>query len=263
MELLDVYWHQLLVFLLVLTRISGLILSAPVFGPRSVPLPARVFLAVSLALIVTPLQSHAAVAAPGTLVELAAILAREAALGLALGMALTIFFAGMHLAGNIMGQMSGLQLADVFDPSFDSQVPVFGQLLDLVAMGVFVALGGHRKVVAALLDTFRWRPPGADDLPPAVTDAMIGVLTESFVVGIRAGAPVMVALLLAVVILGLVGRTLPQLNVFAVGFNLNALVLLVTLACSLSTVSQVVDQRTDAMLGAVRDVLGPGTPFDP
>ena len=253
--LLDGYLQQLLVFLLVLTRIGGLVMSAPIFGPRSAPLPARVFLTVALALIVTPLHWDTAPPAPANLLLLTIVLAREAALGLALGLALTIFFSSMHLAGNIMGQMSGMQLADVFDPSFDSNMPVFGQFLDLIAMGVFVATSGHQRVTAALLDTFRWRPPGGDDFPTSIVDTLTGVLTESFIAGIRAGAPVMISLLLAVLVLGLISRTLPQLNVFAVGFNVNAIVVLLTLVFSLATINAVVEEQADVILEAVRDAI--------
>ncbi|MGE0757313.1 MAG: flagellar biosynthetic protein FliR [Pirellulaceae bacterium] len=250
--------QQLLIFLCVLTRVSGLVMSSPIFGPRSAPMQARVFLVVALSLIITPMHWQTPVAEPGNLIQLTVMLAREAALGLALGLALTIFFSSMQLTGTVIGQMSGLQLADVFDPTFDSNVPLFGQLLDLIAMTVFVLLGGHRKVLAALLDTFQWRAPGGDDFPTSLVEALSQIVAESFVVGIRAGAPVMVSLLLAVLILGLISRTLPQLNIFAIGFNVNALILLATLAFSLSTISAVVENSADSILSVVRDAIRDG-----
>jgi flagellar biosynthetic protein FliR len=253
--LLDSYQQQLIVFLLVLTRIGGLVMSAPIFGPRSAPLPTRIFLTVALALIVTPTHWHSAPPPPANLMQMTIVLAREAALGLALGLALTIFFSSMHLAGNIMGQMSGMQLADVFDPSFDANMPVFGQFLDLIAIGVFVSTGGHQRVTAALLDTFRWRPPGGDDFPTSIVDTLTSVLTESFIAGIRAGAPVMISLLLAVLVLGLISRTLPQLNIFAVGFNVNAIVVLLTLVFSLATMNAIIEEQADAILDRVRDAV--------
>lgn len=254
-SLLNTYFQQLLVFLLVLTRISGLVMTAPVFGPRSAPLQVRIFLCVALSLVVTPVYFHTAPTVPHNLFQLTVVLGREAALGLALGLAVTIFFSSMHLAGNIIGQMSGLQLAEAFDPTFDSNVPVFGQLLDMIAMGVFIAMSGHRRVTAALLDTFHWRPPGSDDFPLSIVETLTNIAAESFIAGIRAGAPVMISLLLAVLILGLISRTLPQLNVFAVGFNLNALVVLITLVFSLATINVVVEQRAEMMLESVRDSL--------
>jgi flagellar biosynthetic protein FliR len=168
---------------------------------------------------------------------------------------MTVFFSGMQLAGTIIGQMSGLQLAEVFDPNFDSSVPVFGQFLDLVAIGVFVALDGHRRVVTALLDTFRWRPPGSDDFPISVVETLTSVIAESFIIGIRAAAPVMIAMMLSILILGLISRTLPQLNIFAVGFNLNVTLVVATLAFSLATLTNVVEERADAILEAVQTAI--------
>jgi flagellar biosynthetic protein FliR len=109
--------------------------------------------------------------------------------------------------------------------------------------------------MAAMLDTFRWRPPGVRDLPTTVVDTLTEVTTESFLVGIRAGAPVMVALFLAVLILGLISRTLPQLNVIAVGFSLNSMVMMVTLAASLSALAWIVQDNADTVIAAVRDAI--------
>lgn len=253
--LVELYFREFLVFLLVLTRIGGLVLVAPIFGPRTAPMQARAFLVVALAAIVSPLHWESGPDPPGNLVVLVIMLGREAALGLGLGMAVTIFFTGMQLAGNIMGQMSGMQLADAFDPTYDATVPVFGQLLDIIAVAVFIATSGHRKVIGALLDTFHWRPPGGDDFPTSIVEALVTVATESFLVGIRAAAPVMISLLLAVLILGLISRTLPQLNVFVIGFNINAFVALLTLSFSLATVSFVVEERADEIVESVRDAL--------
>jgi flagellar biosynthetic protein FliR len=94
-----------------------------------------------------------------------------------------------------------------------------------------------------------------DGFPETIVDTLMGIVTESLIVGLRAGAPVMVSLLLAVLVLGLIGRTLPQLNVFVIGFNLNAAILLVTLAFSLATVSVVVEEQADTIVVSVRDAI--------
>jgi flagellar biosynthetic protein FliR len=250
--LIATYQQQWILFLLVLTRVSGLIMTAPIFGPRSAPYQVRVLLILVLALIISPMCWSLKISLPDNLVELSILVAREAALGLALGLAVTVFFSSMQLSGTIIGQMSGLQLAEVFDPNFDTSVPVFGQFLDLIAIGAFVAMNGHRRVTAALLDTFRWRPPGQDDFPHSIVETLTSVLAESFVIAIRAAAPVMIALLLSVVILGLISRTVPQLNIFAVGFNINTTLVLAVLAFSLATLTVVVEQRADAILEAVQ-----------
>ncbi len=230
-------------------------MTAPIFGSRSVPIRIRAFLAIGFALIITPVQFDESRVMPTDIVNLLVLLTREAVLGLALGLAVMILFAGLHLTGQVIGQMSGMALAETYDPTFDTSVPVFTQLLDAVTMSVFIAIGGHRQIMAALLDTFRWRPPGIRDLPTSVVDTLTQVTSESFIVGIRAGAPVMVALFMAVLILGLISRTLPQLNVIAVGFSLNSMVMMLTLAASMGALAWVVQDNADTVIAAIRDAI--------
>ncbi|MEX0818054.1 MAG: flagellar biosynthetic protein FliR [Pirellulaceae bacterium] len=253
--LIELYRDQLLLFVLVLTRIGTLIMTAPLFGSRDVPIRVRAFLAIGFALIVTPVHFDHARDMPDDLVNLAVLVAREAVLGLALGLAVMILFTGLQLTGQIIGQMSGMALADAFDPTFDASIPIFTKLLDAVTLSVFIAIGGHRQVMAAMLDTFRWRPPGVRDLPTNIVETFTEVTSESFVVGIRAGAPVMVALFLAVLLLGLISRTLPQLNVIAIGFSLNSMVMMVTLAASLSALAWVVQDHADTVIATIRDAI--------
>jgi flagellar biosynthesis protein FliR len=254
MGLLQLYLDQFLVYILVLTRVSGLVLTAPFFGSRSVPIRIRAFLAIGLSLIVAPLQGNPAVAVPSDWFHLALMLGREALLGLSLGLAVMIVFTGLQLTGQIIGQMGGVSLAEVIDPTFEDSVPVFAQLLDIVTLSVFVAIGGHRHVLGALLDTFRNRPPGIDDIPPSLMPALTQIVSESFVVGFRAAAPVMLALLLAAVILGLISRTLPQLNVIAVGFSINVLIMLAVLSVCLGAMVDVVCVSTNDMIETIHRV---------
>ena len=157
----------------------------------------------------------------------------EALTGLTLGLGVLVLFSGVQVAGQLISQMSGMQLSDVFDPGFDTHLPVFSQLLYLVTLAVFVAIGGHRRVIEALLDTFVWMPTGQGVFSQSVTAAMTSVLSQSFVLGVRAAAPAMMALVLATLILGLASRTLPQLNVMVLGFGASAAVTLAVVGVSL------------------------------
>lgn len=255
MALIDAYAQQFYLFVLVLTRISGLMLTAPIFGPRSVPMQVRGFLAVAMALIITPLQTPVEPIDPTNLMTLAVLIGKEALLGLSLGLAVLILFTGLQITGHLAGQMSGMSLADVYDPTYEADVSVFAQLLDTVAMAVFMVIGGHRQVIEALLDTFRARPAGAVVFPANLAGVVTSLMSESFIIGLRAAAPVMVALLMSILILGLISRTLPQLNVMAIGFNLNGLIMLAVLIVCLGTMVDVLVPRVSQVIEAVRDSL--------
>jgi flagellar biosynthetic protein FliR len=251
----DVYVHELLTFALVLVRVSALVMIAPIFGPSAAPLRVRALLALVLALVIAPLELAKSTPRPETLAGCLVPLGAEALIGLALGLGVLLLFSAMHLAGQLISQMSGLQLADVFNPGFDTSVPVISQLLFYVTMAVFVTIGGHRRVVEALLDTFEWLPAGQGSFSRSITEAMTSLLAESFVLAVRAAAPAMVALLLATLILGLVGRTLPQLNVMALGFSVNSLTALATLGISLGAAAWIFQARLEPALETVLAAL--------
>ena len=244
------FLDQFLLFTFVLTRVGGLFMTLPVFGSQSIPLQFRGLTAVAIALMVTPSFWGTSVPEPCNVINLAVLLGREAVLGIALGLSVNILFSGMQLAGQIIAQISGLSLADVFDPALDTNVPVFSQLLDATALAVFVTIGGHRQVIDALLGTFRELPPGRADFAPTLVDALTQILSSSFLTGLRAAAPVMVSLMLAVLIIGLISRTLPQLNTINLGFSLNTIVLLGTLAFSISSAVWIFQDETKEAIGA-------------
>ena len=126
----------------------------------------RIVLAAALAMLIVPSQWHATIADPGNVIHYLVLAGRRSVIGACLGLGVMILIHGMTLAGELVGQASGLRLADVFDPTLDENVPLFSRLMFLVSVAVFVCLGGHRLVMAGLLDTFRAIPPGSGRISP-------------------------------------------------------------------------------------------------
>ena len=247
--------NRFIIFVLVLTRISGVMMTAPVMGSRTAPIRVRALLALGVSVLIAPLQLSVELQAPGTLLGLLVMLVGEAIIGLSIGLGVMILFSGIHLAGNIIGQMSGAQIADVFDPTFDQSVPIYAQLLDVVTIAVFVIIGGHREVIDTLLSTFDSMPLGGAGFNDGLALALVDIVTLSFTAGVRAAAPATVALLLALLILGLISRTLPQLNVLAVGFSLYAMVALAVVSLSLGGVVWAFQNEVGPTLSLLRDAL--------
>lgn len=247
----EVYWAQLWTFGLVLARIGALVMAAPIFGGRQVPVRVRGLLALSLAVLVMPLEWDRGIEQPVHLISYAILIAAEALVGLTLAVAVMILFAGVQAAGQVIGQMAGMQLAEVVDPGFDAHTPIFSQLLFYVTLAVFMTLGGHRQVIGALLDTFASIPLGRAQLAGSLVETTTTLLTQSFSLGIRAAAPAMTALLLASLILGLISRTLPQLNVLVLGFGLNVMIALATTAVSLGVVAYLFQEQIHSTIEIV------------
>jgi flagellar biosynthetic protein FliR len=228
---------RFMIFTLVLTRVGGLVITAPLFTALSLPMQVRVFLAVTLALLMTPVYLNTPLPPITDLGSYVHLLANEALVGLLLGLGMMILFSGIQVAGQIVSQMSGMALADVFNPGFDENIPVFTQFFYSLTLAVFVGVGGHRILTQAVLDTFTWAPPGHAMLGDSFVEAITDIMTQSFVLGIRAAAPLLVALFLSTIVLGLVSRTVPQINVIAVGFGLNSFLTLAMMMVSLGAVA--------------------------
>ncbi len=226
------YLTPLLTFLLVVARMAGMTLTAPLFGLRDVPWQVRVLLPMMLALVVTPLQWSANLTLPETPISFAVQLAGEAMIGAVLGIGVMVLLAGAQIAGQIISQMSGLSLAEVYGIDSEDSAPLFSHLLYMLALAVFVIMGGHRMLIGALLDSYLAVPLGRAEVSTSIASLLTTLATESFSLGIRGAAPAIVALLLSTIVLGFVSRTLPQINIMTVGFGLNIAVTFVALAIS-------------------------------
>jgi flagellar biosynthesis protein FliR len=230
--------EKFLIFTLVLTRISGLLIATPIFGMTQAPATVRALISLSLAVLIMPSQWYATLPYPGSMLVYIGILAGELMFGLVLGLGVTIILGGIQMAGDLMSRVGGITLADLFDPTTSTNVPLFSQMLGLLSTALFLIIGGHRMLVGGLLDSFSAVPPGGcvamffspagggagSGLLSSLLEMTIVLLTQSFHISIRAAAPVVTAVLLATLVLGLVSRTLPQLNVMVVGFGLNAMI---------------------------------------
>ncbi|MDA7951161.1 MAG: flagellar biosynthetic protein FliR [Pirellulaceae bacterium] len=221
-------------FMYILLRVSGLLMTAPAgWSGGAVPMKIRAFLAIGLSFVIAPVYWKDEVTEPATLVDMSLLLANELLLGLLLGLGISFLISGLQTTGQVIGQMSGLILADAFDPTSGGTVSIFSQLLNQIALAIFLIIGGHLALIKALLETFTWLPPGETVFKTSLVESLNQVVAHSFALGLQIAAPIIIALMLSLVILGLISRTLPQLNILAVGFSLNVFVMTGALFLSL------------------------------
>ena len=246
---------KFLLFTLVLTRVSGLLMTAPIYGTADIPTQVRALFTLAIAVLVFPSQWQVPVPDPGNLAEYLILVGSELVIGAGLGFGIAILFSGIDLAGQLIDQVSGLMIAEVFDPTQGNNTSIISRLLFLVTLSIFVAIGGHRIVMAGLLDTFRTIPPGSAAMPASLGETLVTLIGQSFVLGIRAAAPVVASMLLANVVLGLIARALPQLNILVIGFGINALLALGVLGISLGAAVWVFQDQVEPAVAAVLDGL--------
>src|SRR3990170_3980462 len=230
---ISTYWPEVVTFMLVFGRSAGLIVSAPFWGSRMVPLLIRVWVALLLAAATYPLLPVARLADGVSLLSLCAALGGEIILGLVLGWIAQLVFAGMRLAGQLIEIKTGLGLIQLVDPHDGGHSGLFSAFLELVAGLVFFSIDGHHLLVRALTSSYRVFPLAGDKFAARVLEGLIQSSGEIFTIGLRVSAPVIVGLLLSNIVLGIVSRALPQMNVFMVAqplqFGFGVLLLLLSL----------------------------------
>jgi len=246
---------KFLLFTLVLSRVSGLLMTAPIYGTAEIPMQVRALFTLAIAVLVFPSQWQVPVPDPGNLAQYLVFVGSELVIGAALGLGVTILFSGIDLAGKLIDQVSGLLIAEVFDPTQDNNTSIISRLLFLITLSIFVAIGGHRIVMAGLLDTFRTIPPGSAIFPASLGDTLVTLIGQSFILGIRAAAPVVASMLLANLVLGLIARALPQLNILVIGFGVNTLLALGVLGISLGGAVWVFQDQVEPAVAAVLNGL--------
>lgn len=252
-ELVELHRNQLLVFLLVLVRVGGFVALVPTFGLCAAPKQVRVLLAIGLALLVAPIYGSAELPSDGA--ELLVRASREAVLGLVLGGALWLLIGGLQAAGQLIGQISGLSMAQLFDVRSPEGTPLLGRLFELTAIGTFLLSGGQRQVMSALLDSFQWMPPGAVGVSGGLLTVLLEIAGQAFSLALRVAAPVLAALLLTTLLLGILSRTVPQWNAMTIGPSVNLFVALAVLAVCLGGGMWIFQEQTEIALEAVRETL--------
>lgn len=200
-----------------LTRVLGVFALVPVFSNAAMPNQVKIALGVMLTLIIAPtlppLPALDIFSLPGLLV-----LVQQLIIGLAIGFSVRIVFAAVDLAGQIAGMTMGLGFASFFDPQSQGQSTALNQFFVLLATLVFLAMNGHLLLISAIADSFVSFPIAAHSAQHIDGLAIAKWGEEIFSSGLLLSLPVVTALLVTNMALGILTRTAPQLNLFGIGF---------------------------------------------
>jgi flagellar biosynthetic protein FliR len=238
---------------LVLVRPGLLVMAAPVFGGVYVPPPVRVGLTVLLAVVIAPAVPHPRAIGEAGLV---AVIASELLIGLALAMGLRVLFSAANLAGYLAGFQMGLSYAAIVDPQTGVRNNVLATLYANLALVTFFGINGHHALIRALAGSYDAVPIGAGGVSGPLAGIVAELLGMIFVTGVRLAAPVVTALLLVELALGLVSRAAPALNLMVVGTPLRLLAGMSALAVGVQVVPSVVSGAAGPALEAALRLVG-------
>ncbi len=217
-----------------LLRISTFVLAAPIFGTQSLPRRVRLMFALGLTVVIAPLH-----AAPTPAVDVLSpaglgLAFEQVLIGAMLGLVLRMVFLALEFAGQIVAQQMGLGFAAMVDPVSGAQVPVIGQLYVILATLMFFAFDAHLKLIELIADSFSLMPPGAGFPSRAALAFIIDWTGQMLGTGLLMMMPAVASLLIVNLSFGVIARSAPQFNIFAIGFPIMILfgvvVMLLTIA---------------------------------
>jgi flagellar biosynthetic protein FliR len=234
-------------FGLLVVRPGMLVISTPVFGGAHIPAQVRIGLGLMLAIVIAPVvPTPQSVGTIGLLV----MVAGEVLVGMALGLGVAIVVAAAELAGHLAGFQIGFSYAAVVDPQSGVRNNVVAALYGNLAMFTFLGINGHHNLVRALVASYEALPIGAVGVSGPIGPIVAHMLGLVLVTGTRLAAPVVTALLLVEIVMGLIARAAPQLNLLVVGTPVRLLIGMLALSAGIQVVPGVVSGATTPALEA-------------
>jgi flagellar biosynthetic protein FliR len=207
-----------LVFL-VFIRVSAIVVMLPILGDRSTPARIKAGLSLLIALLVVPFVERPS-GVSEDIFSLVLKMGGELFIGVILGFAGRMLFEGIQMAGQLVGFQMGFSIVNIIDPVTSKQVSIIAEFQYLLAGLLFLAVDGHHLMLQAVSESYAVVPVLGFHLTGALIQNFIDLTREMFVISMKISAPIVVALLFANIGLGLVARTVPQINIFIVGFPL-------------------------------------------
>lgn len=211
-------------------RVTGVVWTAPLFSARTIPVQVKAAVTVVLVAVLLPVMGEAApLGVPAVL--------GEVLVGMTLGLGAAIFVAAAESAGDMLAVQMGLSGANVLDPSTQTQLPVLGHFLGLFVTALILATGGHLFILGALASSVELIPLGAGVAWEAGSWTVVQLGGTLLALGLKFAAPVIAAMMIGNAALGVLARTVPQLNVLAVAFPLQIGIGLMVLGVTLPLIA--------------------------
>ncbi|MDO9068553.1 MAG: flagellar biosynthetic protein FliR [Deltaproteobacteria bacterium] len=243
--------REVIFFMLVLSRVAGIFAAMPVFGGRSVPARIKMLIILMITLVSFPTLSVSIPQMPSDAFSLALLALTELMVGLTLAFITQIIFAAVEFSGQIIGMQMGLTISSIIDPSRGTQTQIMSVVQTLFATLMFLSLNIHHIFIRAIIDSFRVIPLGGWRLSGELVNFLVMSTADVFIIGIRLAAPVMVALLLTSVALGIMARAFPQMNIFMISLPLNVGLGLIVLGMTLTIFFHVLEVSFGHLKGQI------------
>lgn len=223
MELLELLSPKNIVgFIMVVTRLTGMMVSAPLFSTYPIPPQVKAWLVALIAFIMYPLVSaNSNFVVPTSMPEMTLFLLKEFGVGFLIGFLANFIFVGIQMSGQLLSQQIGLAMGSMLDPATQTSVPIVSELYLILTTMIFLGLDAHQWLFAAVYQSFIKIPPGLDMLfTPIIVQQVLHLSSQMFVISLEVVLPIFCVLFVLEVLLGVLAKMIPQMNIFMVAIPL-------------------------------------------
>lgn len=225
MDLYELLQGHIAAFLLMLTRISGIFLISPFFGSMNIPMFFRVGIALAMSVVLFPVVDGLGTPeTPPSIIMFGAAVLGELFIGWLIGFVAYISFAAITMAGKVMDMQVGFAVVNIVDPTSGQQIPLIGSFLYNLAVIILLVTNGHHMLIAALVESFRAVPLAGLEANISLALIIANFTGTIFLTGMKIAMPITFAILLTNVGLGILSRTMPQMNIFVVGIPMQLMI---------------------------------------
>ena len=254
----EIFMTKLSEFFLLSVRLAALLISAPVLSASAVSVPIRVALTMGIAIVlmnVVPVPRVDLMGLNGVL-----IIMTEALIGITIGLIFQLAFAAIAVAGEQMALSMGLGFASMVDPQSGTQSPVVTQFLSIMLTLIFLVVGGHHVALQHLAASYKVMPIG-QPFDMALTLGLVRAAALIFSAALIISIPVLIILFLVNLIIGLMTRVSPQMNIFSVGFPVTIMVGFVVILISIPSITNGMNGLIETVSNITRDLILTGRPL--
>jgi len=233
--------------LLILIRMTGLFILSPVFGRQNMPAIFKIGFAFFLTIIFVNTVDSFSLDYQDSLVLYMVYIAKELAIGIIMGYITYVIVSGIYLAGQLIDMQIGLGFSNVVDPITNIQVPLTSNFYYTYFILVFLLINGHHMIIRALFYSFQVLPLEKLTFSSAVLPELTRLLSDMFGIALRIAAPIICAIFIADVVLGILSKTMPEMNVFMLGMPIKIFVGLVIMTITVSASVAIAEGMTSLM----------------
>lgn len=246
--------NEVLLWSLIMMRVSGFILVNPIFGRRGIPgiVKAGMIMVLTLFLISLPNQEKIVV---GSLLEYIVLLLKEFVVGYVIGFIISLFQYVIMLAGGIIDFQMGLSMSTIYDAQSNSSLALTATMLNIMFMLIFFAIDGHTALFRLLIDLREIIPYGKIGWDPLISSRILGIFVQCTLVGVQMAFPIIALEFIGEAGVGILMKTIPQINVFAVNIQTKIFIGLVAIVFLIAPMGDFVHNLILEMIEQIREVV--------